>query len=186
MEHEMMMKPSVSKQAASMIGFMLIALPGLVFAQSGRGSGPIEITANDIDMQPQQRVALLTGNAAVIQDGAILRAARIRITYTGTPSGDMGEIDKVFTETETFYVTPTERVRGDRAVFDRRTNTVQFTGNVIVTQGQNVLKGAVLTLNTQTRASTMRGLDGRVRAVFFPTTKQPAAKATPVSAPKRN
>jgi lipopolysaccharide export system protein LptA len=150
-------------------GAVCLAVPLGVNAQAQRGSGPIEISANDIDMQPQQRLALLTGNAAVIQDGAILRASRIRITYAGTPSGDMGEIDKVFTDSETFYVTPTERIRGDRAVFDRRSNTVQFTGNVIVTQGQNVLKGAVLTLNTVTRASTMRGLDGRVRAVFFPT-----------------
>jgi lipopolysaccharide export system protein LptA len=92
-----------------------------------------------------------------------------------------GDIDKVYTEGETFYVTPTEKIRGDRAIFDAPANTVQFFGNVVAVQGQSVLKGSMLTLNTKTRASTMRGMDGRVRAVIFPNNGQ-ATKGGP--APK--
>ena len=121
-------------------------------------------------------MTLLTGNASVVQDGAVLRAPRIRVTYLRGASGATGNVDKVTTEGETFYVTPTERIRGDRAIFDAPANTVQFIGNVTAIQGQNVLRGSLLTLNTRTRASTMRGLDGRVRAVFFPSSQTATAK----------
>ena len=102
----------------------------------------------------------------------MLRAPRIRVTYLRGSGGATGAVDKVYTEGETFYVTPNEKIRGDSAVFDSPANTVQFTGNVTAVQGRNVLRGSLLTLNTKTRASTMRGLDGRVRAVFFPTSSQ--------------
>jgi lipopolysaccharide export system protein LptA len=163
-------------------GSVSILVAGLAFAQVGRpGGGPVEVAAQDLSYDPTNGVTILTGNASVTQDGSVLRAPRIRVTYLRGSSGTSGNVDKVYTEGETFYVTPTERIRGDRAVFDSPANTVQFTGNVTAIQGQNVLRGSLLTLNTKTRASTMRGIDGRVRAVFFPdsqtsTSKTPAAK----------
>lgn len=145
--------------------------------QTPRASGgPVEVAANDLSFDPTSGVTILTGNASVTQDGAVLRAPRIRVTYLRTAGGGTGNIDKVFTDGETFYVTPTERIRGDRAIFDAPANIVQFTGNVTAVQGQNVLRGSLLTLNTKTRASTMRGIDGRVRAVFFPSSQNAPAK----------
>jgi lipopolysaccharide export system protein LptA len=141
--------------------------------------GPVEVAANDLSFDPASGVTILTGNASVTQDGAVLRAPRIRVTYLRTPGGGTGNIDKVFTDGETFYVTPTERIRGDRAIFDAPANIVQFTGNVTAVQGQNVLRGSLLTLNTKTRASTMRGIDGRVRAVFFPSSQAATAASAP-------
>lgn len=152
---------------------------GAALAQVARsGGGPVEVAAQDLSFDPASGVTILTGNASVTQDGSVLRAPRIRVTYLRGSGGATGNVDKVITEGETFYVTPTERIRGDRAVFDAPANTVQFTGNVTAIQGQNVLRGSLLTLNTKTRASTMRGIDGRVRAVFFPSSQsagQPAA-----------
>jgi lipopolysaccharide export system protein LptA len=153
-----------------------VMIAGVAMAQVGRtGGGPVEVAAQDLSFDPSSGVTILTGNASVTQDGSVLRAPRIRVTYLRGAGGVTGNVDKVITEGETFYVTPTERIRGDRAVFDAPANTVQFSGNVTAIQGQNVLRGSLLTLNTKTRASTMRGLDGRVRAVFFPSS-QPAAK----------
>lgn len=154
---------------------------GSALAQATSGNGPIEVSANDLVYDPAAGVSTLVGNASVAQDGAVLRAPRIRVTYLRGPNGSNGDIDKVYTEGETFYITQTEKIRGDRAVFDAPANSVQFFGNVVAVQGQSVLKGSMLTLNTKTRASTMRGMDGRVRAVIFPNNGQ-ATKAGP--APK--
>jgi lipopolysaccharide export system protein LptA len=152
---------------------------GIALGQQARSTGgPVEVAAQDLSFDPTSGVTILTGNASVTQDGAVLRAPRIRVTYLRNSSGATGNIDKVYTDGETFYVTPTERIRGDRAIFDAPANIVQFTGNVTAVQGQNVLRGSLLTLNTKTRASTMRGIDGRVRAVFFPSS-QPAATPAP-------
>ena len=154
---------------------------GAALAQTSSSNGPIEVSANDLVYDPAAGVSTLVGNASVAQDGAVLRAPRIRVTYLRGTNQSNGDIDKVYTEGETFYVTPTEKIRGDRAIFDAPANTVQFFGNVVAVQGQSVLKGSMLTLNTKTRASTMRGMDGRVRAVIFPNNGQ-ATKGGP--APK--
>jgi lipopolysaccharide export system protein LptA len=163
-----------------------VLLGGFGFAQqANRSGGPIEVAANDLTYDPTSGVTLLTGNASVTQDGSVLRAPRIRVTYLRNSGGGTGNVDKVYTDGETFYVTPTERIRGDRAVFDAPANTVQFSGNVTAVQGQNVLRGSLLTLNTKTRASTMRGIDGRVRAVFFPQSQNATAKAPATSPTKK-
>ncbi|GBF59266.1 lipopolysaccharide export system protein LptA [Candidatus Phycosocius bacilliformis] len=141
---------------------------GTAWAQANSGNGPVEVAADDLVYDPEAGVSILVGNASVAQDGAVLRAPRIRVTYLRGTGATNGDIDKVYTEGETFYVTATEKIRGDRAVYDAPANTVQFFGNVVAVQGKSVLKGSQLTLNTKTRASTMRGMDGRVRAVIFP------------------
>jgi lipopolysaccharide export system protein LptA len=45
-----------------------------------------------------------------------------------------------------------------------KTNKITLTGNVVVSQGQNVLQGDKLTVDRNTGASTMEG--GRVRGIF--------------------
>jgi lipopolysaccharide export system protein LptA len=165
-------------------GFVILLGLGLLgsgaLAQSTSSNGPIEVSANDLVYDPVAGVSTLVGNASVAQDGAVLRAPRIRVTYLRGANGSTGDIDKVYTEGETFYITPTEKIRGDRAIFDSPANIVQIFGNVVVVQGQSVLKGSMLTLNTKTRGSTMRGMDGRVRAVIFPNNGQ-ASKGGPAS-----
>jgi lipopolysaccharide export system protein LptA len=157
------------------LGSLVIAGTALAQQSPGTTNGPVEVAAQDLVYDPTNGQTILTGNASVTQDGAVLRAPRIRVTYLRNSGGGTGAVDKVYTEGETFYVTPNERIRGDSAVFDSPANTVQFTGNVTAIQGQNVLRGSLLTLNTKTRASTMRGIDGRVRAVFFPSSTQSSA-----------
>jgi lipopolysaccharide export system protein LptA len=166
--------------SATLVAVAALAFAGVAMAQIGSGDQPIQVEADNIDYQPQRSLALFSGNAVVIQGQTVLRSANLRVAYRGS------DIDKVFADTEVFYTSPTERVRGDRAVFDVTNDTVTFSGNVIVTQGQNVVRGQQLVLNTETNASTMRGMDGRVRAVFFPdrATKSPA-KTAPKQAPKR-
>jgi lipopolysaccharide export system protein LptA len=127
------------------------------------GSGPIQVEAETIDYRPQERMALLTGNAVVVQGGTVLRSNVLRIIYRANSE----EIDRVQADQEVFFSRADQRVRGDSGVLEAASNTVTITGNVVVTQGRNVLQGQQLVYNTRTGASTMRGIDGRVRAVFF-------------------
>lgn len=131
-------------------------------AQSPRNA-QIQVEADTIDYRPQERIALLSGNAVVVQNGTVLRSNILRITYQANGQ----QIDRVQADQEVFFSRDDQRVRGDRGVLDAETNTVTITGNVVVTQGRNVLQGHQLVFNTLTNASTMRGADGRVRAVFF-------------------
>ena len=55
-------------------------------------------------------------------------------------------------------------VTGDKGVFDMKTNTITLMGNVVVSQGQNVLRGQRLVVDRVTGVSRMEG--GRVQGIF--------------------
>lgn len=161
--------------AAAVLGVGAILLEARpADAQTAATGGPIQIEADSVDIRPQDRVVFLSGNAVVIQNGNALRSNTLRVTYRGEPGADGSQIDKVFADTEVFYITPNERVRGDNGVFDAVNNTITIRGRVVVTQGRSVVQGSELVVNTVTRQSRMRGVDGRVRAVFF---QEPQAKS---------
>lgn len=70
---------------------------------------------------------------------------------------------------DVYYVTPSETIRGDRAVYTVSTATIVVTGDVILTQGRNVLTGSRLTYNVDTGAANMASsTGGRIQGVFYP------------------
>src|SRR4029079_8226481 len=60
---------------------------------------------------------------------------------------------------------------GDLGVFDMKTNTVTLTGNVMMTQGQNVLRGERLVVDLTSgvsRVESGKNGQGRVQGLFVP------------------
>lgn len=137
------------------------SVAGIAIAQNR--SGPVQVTANEIDVQPQNNLAIFSGNAEVVQDGFVMRSARFRVTYT-----QGGSIERAVSDSEIFFTSPSERVRGNRGEYNAGNNTITFYGNVVLTQGQNVVTGDELRINTITRATLMKSNSGRVKGVFFP------------------
>ena len=60
---------------------------------------------------------------------------------------------------------PTEAAEAEEAVYDVKAGTVVMTGNVLLTQGDNVMSGNKLNVDLSTGAGTM---DGRVRTLLKP------------------
>ncbi len=165
-----------SKFLFTLVGFSalgLIAFGSVAYSQvAGNSSAPVQVTANEIDVRPTENMAIFSGNAEIIQDGSVLRSRQLKVFYAPDGSADAGRVQRVVSDTEVFFTTPTEKVRGNRAEFNANTNVVTFFGNVILAQGQNVVTGEELRINTKTRASTMKSSGGRVKAVFFPSNQQ--------------
>src|SRR5439155_19595058 len=65
---------------------------------------------------------------------------------------------------------------GETGLFDMKTNTVTLLGNVVITQGQNVVRGKKLVVDLTTGVSKVEGQGGRVEGLFMP-------GSTPGSAP---
>src|SRR5262249_40504075 len=59
-----------------------------------------------------------------------------------------------------------QRAVGDRAEFDMRTNTVTMIGNVIVTRGEDVLRGQRMVVDLTTGVSRVDSSGGRVEGIF--------------------
>ena len=89
-------------------------------------------------------------------------------------------------EGSVYYVTPEQRVRSNKAVYEANTDTITMTGDVVAVQGQNVLSGDRMVFNTKTGQGQVmgggKGSKSRPRGVFYPKQDDANAAATPSGA----
>lgn len=143
-----------------------LALPGVGDAQnSGQAAdAPVSWGGDLFEYTPNGFT--LTGRAEMTQGGNRLRADRLTFV---TADGDLTRAEA---SGSVYFVTPEQTMRGDRAVYDLGTDQVTVTGDVILTQGENVVTGGRLVYNVTTGNARMEGAPtahgDRVRGVFYP------------------
>jgi lipopolysaccharide export system protein LptA len=146
---------------AAALALVLAALPTIGDAQSFQGGQPIMWGADEVSRTPA--VLSLRGRAELTQGDNRIRADRVEAAVTD------GDLTRVEASGNVYFVTSSQTIRGDRAVYTPANDTIILTGDVILTQGQNVMTGARLTYNTVTEAAQMDGgAGGRVQGVFHP------------------
>lgn len=156
----------MSTTKTMMAGAVLLAalsVPAVSGAQQGRGDAsraPVQYGADSGEYTPQGFA--LRGRAEVTQGGNRLRANAIQ----GFTSN--GDLTRVEATGDVYFVTPDQSMRGDRAVYTLGDGNVVVTGDVILTQGQNVLTGGRLVYNVRTETARMESSGSRVRGVFYP------------------
>jgi lipopolysaccharide export system protein LptA len=130
-------------------------------------NAPVDITADELEVINTECVSIWRGNALT---------ARFRTKAGGTAggTGDCGDLLRMEAQGQVYYATPQQRVRADNAVYEATGETLTMTGDVVAVQGQNVLRGTRMVINTRTGQGTMQGAatgrnkTGRVRGVFYP------------------
>lgn len=141
------------------------------------GHGPVDVTADQLEVQQGQCLANWSGNAEALQDTSRLRANSLKIYNRpmGASSGQAcGQLDRMEADGQVYYVTPTQVVKADHAIYTAGDTTIVMTGDVVAAQGKNVIAGSRLMINTNTGVATMatgasgRGVKGRVRGVLYP------------------
>lgn len=174
----------------SVIAAALMAATAAHAQQLGPNSdGPVDITADELEVQNKACVSTWRGKAEALQGQARLRADVIRAIFAtkpgasgGTGTGACGDLIRMEAEGSVYYVTSKDqRVRGDNGVYDAQNSTVTLTGDVVAVQGQNVLRGSKMVFNTETGegrmvgAATGRNASARPRGVFYPSKKSQSA-----------
>lgn len=126
---------------------------------------PIAWGGDDTEIAPNGFA--LIGRAEITQGDNRLRADRVNLVLE-----DGGGVTRVEAIGGVFFVTPTQTMRGDRAVYDLGTDEVVVTGEVILAQGDNVVRGGRLVYNVRTGIGRMAGAPtpggNRVQGVFYP------------------
>lgn len=153
---------------AAAAALALIALPSAGDAQSRGNSAnaPISFGANTGEYEGD--TVTLRGAAELVQGQNRFRADTI--SGLNTRAGSESRIEA---SGNVYFVTPTQTIRGDRATYSTANDTIVVTGDVILTQGQNVLTGSRLTYNVRTESARIdgggsNGRGGRIRGVFYP------------------
>lgn len=190
----------MNRTAAFLISAVLVfaAAPLAATAQiAPAGHGPVDVTADQLEVQQGQCLANWSGNAEALQDTSRLRADSLKIFNRQLGGGggqSCGQLDRMEADGQVYYVTPTQVVKADHAVYTASDTTIVMTGDVVSAQGKNVIAGSRLMINTSTGVATMatnmtgRGVKGRVRGVFYPNNAGGAGQgglAAPVPPPPR-
>jgi lipopolysaccharide export system protein LptA len=148
---------------AAALGIGLLALPTIGDAQSFQGDKPIMWGADNVTRTTTS--LSLQGRAELTQGDNRIRADRVEGAISS------GTLNRVEATGNVYFVTPAQTIRGDRAVYTPANDTIILTGDVILTQGENVMTGGRLVYNTRTEAAQMEGgSGGRVQGVFHPQT----------------
>ena len=168
------------------IGLLATGLPFGALAQSALTGGsidtnqPIEITADSLEVQQANQLAIFEGNVQVVQGDIRMRAAKLLVHYVDKNQSDNEEpanIRQIDALGNVFLSSPRETAQGDKGVYDVTNKQIDLQGNVVLTQGKNVLRGNKLTLDLITGKSRVEGggatdgNTGRVKGIFVPEKK---------------
>lgn len=137
------------------------AVAAQVSAQTAPSREPIMYGANTGEYTPTG--IALRGDAEILQGRNRLRADAVEVTLTE------GTITRIEATGGVYYVTPDQTLRGDRAIYSVAEGRVTITGDVILTQGRNVLTGTVGTYDIDSGTARLSGgSGGRVQGVLYP------------------
>jgi lipopolysaccharide export system protein LptA len=160
--------------------------PGRGAGGGGSGGKPIEIQADRLVVDQDQELATFSGNVDAVQGELSLRADRLRVFYTeqnnqaggGAAEGGGGTTDdqgirRIEADGSVVLRQPGETAEGDAGVYDPVAGTMVLEGNVVLTRGQNVVRGTRLDSDLNTGVSVVTaapaaGRGQRVRALFSP------------------
>jgi len=158
------MTPTKATLALLIAGLCATAAPAMAQAVLDPNA-PLDISAPEQSEYKTQTCTLeLRGNVSITQDRLRLLAGTIT-TYQAKRGGNCGAWTRLEAVRDVYYVTPNEKVRADRAVYDVTGKTVTFTGGVIVVRGQDVAATNKLVIDLRTNDFTMTGGS---RSIIYP------------------
>jgi lipopolysaccharide export system protein LptA len=130
-----------------------------------------------------------SGAASETKSAAAPAAAPGAAKASTTENNVQQRIKRIEAQGGVIVVSKDQKATGDRADFDIKSNTVTLLGNVVVTQGPNVMKGDKLIVDLSTSRARMeagtKANPGRVQGLFVPSTmKEKDAEAKKGKSPK--
>ncbi|MEE7502450.1 LptA/OstA family protein [Methylobacterium mesophilicum] len=166
----------------------------------GGGKDPIKIDADRLDVFDRENKAVFAGNVVAVQGDSTIRCSTMTVTYKrgkdapgkGAKGDAKGEakdegadaaprnpaengIQKVDCAGPVTVVQKDQVATGDHAVFDQDAKRIVLTGNVVLSQCQNVTRGQRLVYDMNTGRANMDPVaGGRVSALFVPGEKSDA------------
>ncbi len=155
------------------LSVLVLCLPMVAAAQGGKfafGNSkqdsklPVEVTADSLSVNQNDNTATFTGNVLIGQGRMRLAAPTVLVTYRADKSG----IKMLKAWGGVTLVSGEDAAEANRAQYNVDTGQIEMQGNVLLLQGQKVLTGDRLYVNTV--ASTAR-MVGRVKTVL---TQEPA------------
>ena len=142
---------------------------------------PVKIEAARLEVRDKDKMATFSGNVKVVQGDTTMRCKTLVVFYEqqnkdGQPAqtmpaakpgpGGSSQISKLEASGGVTVLQKDQTATGDRALFDMKANTVTLLGNVLVSQGPNVMHGEKLVVDLTTGVSRVDAGKGPVRMLI--------------------
>lgn len=132
----------------------------------------IEVEADKLEVTEtaEERVSVFTGNVTVQRGGTVLTASTITIhSDPGAPASGKEAFNLIEAEGGVRVTESGQTATGDSATFNMKTQIATISGNVVLSQGRNVLTGARLVVDLNSGVARVeQGAGGRIRGIFTP------------------
>ncbi|MGZ3411255.1 MAG: lipopolysaccharide transport periplasmic protein LptA [Rhizomicrobium sp.] len=164
---------------------------------------PVKIDAARLEVRDKNKIATFSGNVQVVQGDTTLKCKTLAVFYDQEGSGStlaaakpgpagQSRIRRLEAKGGVEVTQKDQVATGETGLFDMASNTVTLSGNVIVKQGQNVLRGERLVVDLTSGVSRVeagKSGNGRVQGLFLPSSAQekkgaPTTAETPKETPK--
>jgi lipopolysaccharide export system protein LptA len=158
----------------ALMAVVVVALPGLALAQAAQvpfgglshdASQPVEITAERLDLDQAAGSAVFSGTVRVGQGSLRLAADRVEVFYADSAGTGSGQVERMVAVGNVTLSNGAEAAEAEHATYEVAAGTIEMTGDVLLTQGQNALSSE--TLHIDLNGGTGQ-LEGRVQTIFVP------------------
>jgi lipopolysaccharide export system protein LptA len=163
--------------SASLAAPVQTGVPNALQGFSKNRDQPVKIDSASLEVRDKDKIATFSGNVHLSQGDTTLRCKTLVVYYDDSarsatlkaaapnPAGHQ-QISRLEAKGGVTVNQKDQTATGSTGVFDMKTNTVTLSGNVVVTQGQNVLRGERLIVDLTSGVSRVEG--GRVQGLFLP------------------
>jgi lipopolysaccharide export system protein LptA len=130
---------------------------------------PVQIEAATLEVRDKNKEATFSGNVQVVQGDTTMKCQSLVVFYgqevgigadgmpaataakstPGMPQGAQS-IRRIEARGSVTVITKDQNASGDLGVYDLKTKTITLSGNVVVSQGQNVIHGERVVVDTTT------------------------------------
>ena len=141
---------------------------------------PIQIVSDRMDAYNEKRMVVFSGNAVATQGVRTIRAERLTLYYrddqkatgrstVGIGGEGTGNLERMEANGQV-TITEGERVAtGDEAVFEQDAQKITMTGNAVLREGNNIIRGdRVLVFMNENRGVVESAEGRRVTATIYP------------------
>lgn len=150
---------------------------------------PVQISSDMLDVQQDKRQAIFSGNVIATQGNVNMRADEMIVHYRSSGSEEASAeaaaeaqpakgVERIDAKGNVVFSNSTDTAKGDAAVYMVDAQTLDLTGDVLLTRDKNILKGTRLNYNLSTGRSILTAGGGggagktkgagRVHGLFVP------------------
>ena len=172
----------------------LAQAPGTFNGLNVQGDQPIAIESDQLDVDDAKALATFSGNVAVSQGETLIKTSKLLVYYVKAPAADSkapaapkpkldpakgalpggnNQIDRIEASGKVYIKSTDQVATADTATFDMKSQLAVLTGDVVLSQGENVARGPKLTIHMDTGIAQFSG-GGRIKMLMAPDQKAPA------------